>query len=98
MRSKRSLAATSLAGAVLALTFATGAWSSPLSCVACEVTTSYYAAVRAYDRARAWGIILRWWVDPEYGTTPARQDRNHAQSSPKTEDVCEAHPVPVQMQ
>jgi len=98
MKSKRSLATTSIAGAVLALTFATGATPSSLSCVACEVASSYQAAVRAYDKARAWGLILRWWVDPEYGTAPARQVRNHARPSPTTEDLCQADPVAVQAQ
>jgi hypothetical protein len=98
MKSKRSLTTASFAGAVLALTFATGAWSAPLSCVVCEVATSYDAVVRTYDRARAWGTILRWWIDPEYGTTPTRKARNDAQSSPKTEDVCQARPVAAPIQ
>jgi hypothetical protein len=95
MKSRRSLATTSFAGAVLALTIATGAAPS-LSCVACEVSTSYHAAVRAYDRARAWGTIIRWWVDPVYAA-PDRQVRDDTRTSPKTEDVCQARPSAVQV-
>jgi hypothetical protein len=95
MKSSRSFATTSFAGVVLGLTIATGAAPS-LSCVACEVSTSYHAALRAYDRARAWGTIVRWWVDPDY-STPHGQARNDRQPSPRTEDLCQARPVPVRM-
>jgi hypothetical protein len=67
---------------LLALMFAAGAAHS-LPCIACEVTTSYHAAVRVYDKARMWGVIARWWIDPEYA--PAARDK---QSSAKPDDVC----------
>ena len=95
MKSRRSLATTSVAGVVLALTLAAGAAPS-FSCVACEVSTSYHAAVRAYDRARAWGTIIRWWVNPVYAA-PDGQVRNDTRPSPKTEDVCQARPSTLQM-
>ena len=95
MKSRRSFATTSFAAAVLALTIAAGAAPS-LSCVACEVSTSYHAAIRAYDRARAWGTILRWWVDSDY-STPHRQARDDERPAPKGEDVCQARPMAVRV-
>ena len=62
--------------------------SAPLPCIACEVTTSYHAAVRVYDRARLWGEIARWWIDPEYVPTARRTE-----PPTKPEDVCEARPA-----
>jgi hypothetical protein len=56
--------------------------------VACEVTASYHAAVRVYDRARLWGVIARWLIDPKYAPTARGQE-----SSPKPEDVCQARPA-----
>lgn len=95
MKSRRSLATTSFAGAILALTIAAGA-APTLSCVACEVCTSYHAAVRVYDRARAWGTIIRWWVDPVYAA-PKRQVHDDTRTSSKTEDICQARPSTMQM-
>lgn len=95
MKSRRSLATTSFAGAILALTMGAGAAPS-ISCVACEVSTSYHAAVRAYNRARAWGTIVRWWVDPEYGAASADEMRQGRPRSTRTEDMCQARPAPVQ--
>ena len=82
MKSNGSFATRSSAGILLALMFAAGAAHS-YSCIACEVTTSYRTAVRAYDKARAWGLIVRWWVDPEYGPSANKQ------LPAKTDDVCE---------
>jgi len=56
------------------------------------VATSYHAAVRVYDRARAWGVIARWWIDPEYA--PAARDE---QPAPKPEDICQARPADGQV-
>ena len=71
MRSTRSFAATSLAGTIVALMMATGA-ATALSPIGRDVARSYRSAVRVYDRARMWGAIARWWVDPEY--VPAVRD------------------------
>jgi hypothetical protein len=87
MRSIRSFATTSFAGTLLALTIATGAASS-LSPIGRGVANSYRSAVRVYDRARTWGVIARWWVDPEY--VPAVRDRD---DSSRREDVCQVRPV-----
>jgi hypothetical protein len=83
MRSNGSFTKATSAGVFLALLIAGGAAHS-LPCVACEVASSYHAAVRVYDRARAWGVIARWWIDPEYAPTARQQD------PPKPENVCEA--------
>jgi hypothetical protein len=83
MKSNGSFATRSSAGILLALMFAAGAAHS-FSCVACEVTTSYRTAVRVYDKARTWGVIVRWWVDPKFG--PTASDK---QPPAKTDDVCE---------
>jgi hypothetical protein len=87
MRSNGSFATTTSAGILLAFTFAAGA-AHTLPCLACEVATSYQAAVRVYDRARAWGVIARWWIDPEYA--PAARKK---QPAPKPEDICQARPT-----
>jgi hypothetical protein len=67
--------------------FAAGAAHS-LPCIACEVTASYHVAVRVYDKARKWGVIARWWIDPEYAPTVRNEER-----SSKSEDVCQARPA-----
>jgi hypothetical protein len=96
MKSRRSLANHSFAGVVLALTIATGTTPS-LRPIEREVIHSYRSVVQVYDRARAWSLLLRWWVDPEYAARPTRHDREDARSSPKTEDVCQAHPADAHM-
>jgi hypothetical protein len=87
MRSNGSFATTTSAGILLAFMIAAGA-AHTLPCIACEVTTSYHAAVRVYDRARLWGEIARWWIDPEYAPSAQR-----VEPAAKPEDVCEAHPA-----
>ena len=87
MRSTRSFATTSLAGTILALMIATGAAPS-LSPIGRDVANSYRSAVRAYDKARMWGVIARWWVDPKYVPT----DRDEGGSS-HSEDVCQVRPA-----
>jgi hypothetical protein len=87
MRSTRGFATTSLAGTILALMIATGAASS-LSPIGRDVASSYRSAVRIYDRARMWGVIARWWVDPEY--VPAAWDEG---GSSHSEDVCQVRPA-----
>jgi hypothetical protein len=67
MKPNGSFATTSSAGILLALMLATGAAHS-FSCIECGLATSYQAAVRVYDRARTWGVIARWWIDPEYAS------------------------------
>lgn len=91
MKSNGSFATTTSAGVLLALMLATGAAHS-FSCVACEVSSSYHAAVRVYDRARAWGTIAHWWIDPE-SASPTRQ----VAPSPKLENVCQARPADAGM-
>ena len=87
MKSNGSFATTTSAGVLLALVLAAGgAHSYP--CVACEVSTSYHAAVRVYDRARAWSVIAHWWIDPESASSTRQED-----PSPKPEDVCQARPA-----
>jgi hypothetical protein len=83
MKSNGSFATTSSAGILLALMLAAGAAHS-FSCIECEVATSYRTAVRAYDQARIWGVIVRWWIDPEYGPTARDQ-----QPPAKPDNVCE---------
>jgi hypothetical protein len=61
----------------------TGAARS-FSCIGCELTTSYHAAVRVYDKARAWSLIARLWVDPEYAPAVRGQ-----QPPAKPDNVCE---------
>jgi len=83
MKPTASFSTTSAAGILLALVLTTGAARS-FTCIGCEVTTSYHAAVRIYDRARAWSLIARWWIDPEYA--PAVRD---TQPPAKPDNVCE---------
>jgi hypothetical protein len=52
------------------------------------VATSYHAAVRVYDKARLWGAIARWWIDPEYAPSARGPE-----PSPKPDDVCLARPA-----
>jgi hypothetical protein len=87
MKSNGSFATTTSAGILLVLMLAAGAAHS-FPCVACEVTGSYHAAVRVYDRARAWGTIAHWWIDPESAPTVREED-----PILKPEDVCQARPV-----
>lgn len=96
MKSRRSLANHSFAGAVLALTIATGAAPS-LGPIEHEVVRSYRSMVEVYDRARAWGLLLRWWVDPEYAASPSRQNHENARVSPRVEELCQAHPADTQL-
>ncbi len=87
MRSTRSFVTTSFAGTLLALTIATGAAPAlpPIvRDVASSYRSSYHSAVRVYDRARMWGVIARWWVDPAY--VPAAGDGD---DSSKFENVCQ---------
>jgi len=67
-----SFSTTASAGILLALVLTTGAARS-FSCIGCELTTSYHAAVRVYDKARAWSLIARWWIDPEYAPAVRNQ-------------------------
>jgi hypothetical protein len=87
MRSTRSFATTSFAGTLLALMIASGGAPS-LPAIGKDVAGSYRTAVRVYDRARMWGVIARWWVDPEY--VPAVRDGN---GSSKLQDVCQVRLV-----
>ena len=87
MRSTRRFATTSFAGTLLALMIATGAVPS-LPAIGRDVASSYRSAVRVYDRARMWGVIARWWVDPAY--VPVARDGN---GSSKLQDVCQVRPV-----
>jgi hypothetical protein len=89
MKPTASFSTTSAAGILLALVLTTGAARS-FSCIGCEVTTSYHAAVRIYDRARAWSLIARWWIDPEYA--PAVRD---TQPPAKSDNVCETRSTAV---
>jgi hypothetical protein len=67
----------------------TGAARS-FTCIGCELTASYHAAVRVYDKARAWSLIARWWIDPEYA--PAVRDQR---PPVKPDTVCEMHSASV---
>jgi hypothetical protein len=84
MKPNGSFARTSSAGILLAFLLVAGA-SRALPCVACELATSYHAAVRVYERARTWGTILRWWIDPEY----APSVRGQQQPAVKPDELCE---------
>lgn len=64
---KPSFSTKSSVGMLLAFVLAAGAMHS-FSCIGCEVTASYRAAVRTYDKARAWGLIARWWLDPKFAS------------------------------
>lgn len=83
MKPSASFSTTASAGILLALVLTTGAARS-FSCIGCQLTTSYHAAVRVYDRARAWGLIARWWIDPEYAPV-VRDEHSHR----KPDNVCE---------
>lgn len=87
MRSKRSLAPTSLAGVILATTLATGA--TPALCpIERDVVRSWQGAVAMYDQARRWTRIARWWFNPDAATlAPAHQPMG------RTENVCQARPA-----
>jgi hypothetical protein len=87
MRSTRSFATTSFAGTIVALMIATGA-APALPAIGRDVASSYRSAVRVYDRARMWGVIARWWVDPAY--VPAVRDGNRSST---LQDVCQVRPV-----
>jgi hypothetical protein len=87
MKSNGSFATTTSAGVLLVLMLAAGGAHS-LPCVSCEVSSSYHAAVRVYDRARAWSTIAHWWIDPE--SAPVAQPE---EPSPISQDVCQARPV-----
>ena len=91
MKPNGSFATTTSAGILLAFMFAAGA-AHTLPCLACQVETSYHAAVRVYDRARAWGVIARWWIDPEYAPTAGNE-----QPAPKPQDICQARPADGQV-
>jgi hypothetical protein len=79
MKSTRSFATTSFAGILLALMTAPGAAPS-LAPIERELASGYHCAVRAYDRARMWSVIVRWWIDPEYAPSVR---------SETSEDVCQ---------
>jgi hypothetical protein len=64
MKSTRSFATTSFAGILLALMTAPGVAPS-LAPIEREVASGYQCAIRAYDKARMWSVIARWWIDPE---------------------------------
>jgi hypothetical protein len=87
MKPNGSFTTTWSAGILLASLLVAGAARS-FPCVACELATSYHAAVQVYDKARTWGTIARWWIDPEYA--PSHHSK---QSSVKTDDVCEMRPT-----
>ncbi|HEX6495456.1 MAG TPA: hypothetical protein VF018_08235 [Acidobacteriaceae bacterium] len=87
MRPNGSFSTTSSAGILLAFLLTAGAARS-LPCIACELATSYHAAVRVYDRARIWGTIVRWWIEPEYA--PSVRDQ---QPGAKPDNVCEMRPI-----
>ncbi len=90
MKPNGSFATTTSAGILLAfLSFAGAARSLP--CIACELATSYHAAVRVYDQARAWGTIVRWWINPDYA--PSVRGKQHSAANP--DDVCEMRPSSV---
>jgi hypothetical protein len=76
-----------LAGTVLALMITPGAAPS-LSPIGRDVANSYRCALRVYDKAREWGLIARWWIDPEFASS-VRGGR----TDPKLDDVCLMHPA-----
>ena len=75
MKSTRSFATTSFAGTVLALVIAAGAAPS-FSPIGRDVADSYRSVIRVYDRARMWGVIARWWIDPEYVPAVEQEQRS----------------------
>jgi hypothetical protein len=87
MRSTRSFATSSFAGTLLALMVATGAAPS-LPAIGRDVASSYRSAMRVYDRARMWGVIARWWVDPAY-VSPTQEEVRDGDNSSKLQDVCQ---------
>jgi hypothetical protein len=89
MKPTASFSTTSAAGILLALVLTTGAARS-FSCIGCELTASYHAAIRVYDKARAWGVIARWWIDPEYAPAVRGQ-----QAPAKPDNVCEMRSTSV---
>ena len=89
MKPTASFSTTASAGILLAVMLTTGAARS-LSCVGCELTTSYHAAVRVYDKALSWGLIARWWIDPEFAG--AGRDK-HPPAKP--DNVCEMRSTSV---
>jgi hypothetical protein len=91
MRSTRSFVTTSCAGTLLALMIATGTTPS-LSPIVRDVANSYRSAVRVYDRARMWGVIARWWVDPAY-VSLTREVAREGDGSSKLRDVCQVRPA-----
>ena len=89
MKPTTSFSTRASAGILLAVLLTTGAARS-VSCIGCELMTSYHAAVRVYDKARAWSLIARWWIDPEYA--PVVRDQ---QSPTKRDNVCEMRSTSV---
>jgi hypothetical protein len=89
MKPAASFSTTSAAGILLALVLTTGAARS-FSCIGCELATSYHAAVRVYEKARAWSVIARWWIDPAYA--PVVRDQ---QPPVKPDNVCEMRSTSV---
>jgi hypothetical protein len=87
MKWNGSFAKTSPAGILLAVMITAGTAHS-LPCLACEVTSSYHAAIRVYDKARMWTEIARWWISPEYAPATGAEE-----PSPKSEEVCQARPA-----
>ncbi len=87
MRPNRSFATTSFAGTLLALLSATGA-APALPAIGRDFASSYRSAVRVYDRVRMWGVIARWWIDPEYVSVVRDGD-----DASKLQDVCQVHLV-----
>lgn len=79
MRSIQSLATLSSAGIVLVMLIAAGATPSFFS-IGRDIVSSYHSALRIYDKARMWGELARFWIDPEYvqSLSDARQDEDSA--------------------
>lgn len=84
MKPTGSVATTYSAGILLGFVLTTGAAHS-FSCIEWELATSYRAAVRVYDKARTWGTIVRWWIDPGYAASV-----RDTQPAAKSDDICEA--------
>jgi hypothetical protein len=89
MKPTASFSTTASAGILLALVLTTGA-SRSFSCIGCQLTTSYHAAVRVYDTVRAWSLIARWWIDPAYAAVVRDQ-----QPLVKPDNVCEMRSTSV---
>ncbi|HEX6495455.1 MAG TPA: hypothetical protein VF018_08230 [Acidobacteriaceae bacterium] len=73
MKSTRSFATSSFAGILLALMTAPGAAPS-LAPIEREIASGYHCAVRAYDKARTWSVLARWWIDPEFAPSVRRSE------------------------